>query len=54
MHLHTNDFATPLGFPFVQLGMEEQQNTLEHLIYFMEGFEISTECVCANNLVTRL
>ena len=42
------DFAASLGFLFVRRGMEKnkQKKTLELWIHFMEGFEISTDCVC--------
>ena len=33
---------------------EKQQKPLKLSIYFMEGFEISPECVCVDILVTRL
>ena len=46
MHLNAHDFATSLGFLFVQHGMEKkQQKTHELSIYFMEGLEILNECV---------
>ena len=45
-HLRAHDFSKSLGFLVAQHGENQQQKTLELTIYFMEGFEISSECVC--------
>ena len=41
-------FCNIFSFPFIQRAGYggKQQKMLELSIYFMEGFEISTECVC--------
>ena len=42
-HLYAHDFATSLGFLFVWCGIE---NNNKESIYFMERFNIATECAC--------
>ena len=45
-HLHVHNLATSIGFLLHSAVCIKTTKILELLIYFMEGFEISSECVC--------